>query len=75
MTLEELNWLADPPATGDECRLQVRHRAPAVPATVTASGSSHIELALAVPVRAITPGQSGVLYSEADRVLGGGVIG
>ena len=75
VTLEELNWLADPPATGDECRLQVRHRAPAVPATVTASGSSHIELALAVPVRAITPGQSGVLYSEADRVLGGGVIG
>jgi tRNA U34 2-thiouridine synthase MnmA/TrmU len=34
-----------------------------------------IELALETPVRAITPGQSGVLYGPADRVLGGGVIG
>jgi tRNA U34 2-thiouridine synthase MnmA/TrmU len=27
------------------------------------------------PVRAITPGQSGVLYGSEGRVLGGGVIG
>jgi tRNA U34 2-thiouridine synthase MnmA/TrmU len=27
------------------------------------------------PVRAITPGQSGVLYGPEGRVLGGGVIG
>ena len=27
------------------------------------------------PVRAVTPGQSGVLYDSTDRVLGGGVIG
>jgi tRNA U34 2-thiouridine synthase MnmA/TrmU len=33
------------------------------------------ELVLEQPVRAITPGQSGVLYSAEDRVLGGGVIG
>jgi tRNA U34 2-thiouridine synthase MnmA/TrmU len=32
-------------------------------------------LALTTPVRAITPGQSGVLYGTGDRVLGGGVIG
>ena len=31
-----------------------------------------LELALAAPVRAITPGQSGVLYAPDDRVLGGG---
>jgi tRNA U34 2-thiouridine synthase MnmA/TrmU len=31
-------------------------------------------LVLETPVRAITPGQSGVLYDSADRVLGGGVI-
>jgi tRNA U34 2-thiouridine synthase MnmA/TrmU len=34
-----------------------------------------IRLALATPVRAITPGQSGVLYGDQDEVLGGGVIG
>ena len=73
--LEELNWLAPPLVPGDECEVQVRHRARAVPATVVAAGDGALELALAVPVRAITPGQSGVLYTTAGRVLGGGVIG
>ena len=73
--LEEVNWLADPVAPGDECRVQVRYRAPAVPATVLGTGPDSVELALAQPVRAITPGQSGVLYDAADRVLGGGLIG
>ena len=31
-------------------------------------------LALETSVRAITPGQSGVLYDASGRVLGGGVI-
>ena len=71
--LEELNWLGDPLAPGDECAVQLRYRAAAVPATVTAAGPA-LELALAEPVRAITPGQSGVLYGAGGRVLGGGVI-
>jgi tRNA U34 2-thiouridine synthase MnmA/TrmU len=33
-----------------------------------------VVLALTTPVRAITPGQSGVLYGPEGRVLGGGVI-
>jgi tRNA U34 2-thiouridine synthase MnmA/TrmU len=73
--LEELNWLADPLAPGDECRVQVRHRAPGVAATVAAMEPGAVDLILSTPVRAITPGQSGVLYSAEDRVLGGGVIG
>ncbi len=76
--LEELNWLDDPLAPGDECAVQLRYRAGAVPATVaaaavTAAGPT-LDLALAEPVRAITPGQSGVLYGAGGRVLGGGVI-
>jgi tRNA-specific 2-thiouridylase len=74
--LEELNWLADRLAPGDSCDVQLRHRAPAVPATVIAAGDGGtLDLALALPVRAITPGQSGVLYGRDRRVLGGGVIG
>jgi tRNA U34 2-thiouridine synthase MnmA/TrmU len=38
-----------------------------------ADGGS-VDLALAAPVRAIAPGQSGVLYAFDGRVLGGGVI-
>ncbi len=72
--LEELNWLTDPLAPGDGCRVQVRHRAPAVPATVVSAGERALGLVLSSPIRAITPGQSGVLYAADDRVLGGGVI-
>ena len=73
--LEELNWLADTLGPGDACEVQVRHRARGVPATVLQADSDALELALATPVRAITPGQSGVLYGAGGRVLGGGVIG
>jgi tRNA-uridine 2-sulfurtransferase len=73
--LEEINWLADPLADGDECQVQVRHRARAVAATVASAGGDTLDLVLWSPIRAITPGQSGVLYSQDDRVLGGGVIG
>ena len=72
--LEEINWLAQPLGPGGRCQVQVRYRARAVPARVSRVGPERIELALEQPARAITPGQSAVLYGEAERVLGGGVI-
>ncbi len=74
VTLEELNWLATPLAQGDRCRVQVRYRSPGVDATVRVASGSALTLDLDHPVRAIAPGQSGVLYDSTDRVLGGGVI-
>jgi tRNA-specific 2-thiouridylase len=74
VTLEEVNWLASPLEPGDACRVQIRYRAPAVPATVVSAGDGAVSLVLETAVRAITPGQSGVLYDAAERVLGGGVI-
>jgi tRNA-specific 2-thiouridylase len=71
--LEEVNWLADPLVVGDRCSVQVRYRAGAVPAVVTDTTGAGLQLELEQPARAITPGQSGVLY-DGDRVLGGGVI-
>jgi len=72
--LEEVNWLADPLVAGARCALQLRYRAVAAPATVVAIGEGTVALALHTPVRAIAPGQSGVLYAADDQVLGGGVI-
>ena len=72
--LEELNWLSQPLAPGDACEIQIRYRAPSVPGTVVRLDDRGLELALAWPVRAIAPGQSGVLYGAGGRVLGGGVI-
>jgi tRNA-specific 2-thiouridylase len=73
--LEEVNWLAEPLRPGETCQVQIRYRSKAVPATVTRLSDHDLTLALTTPVRAVTPGQSGVLYGEDGRVLGGGVIG
>ena len=72
--LEEVNWLVEPLDPGAACEVQVRYRSPAVAATVVVRGQSDIELQLTTPVRAIAPGQSGVLYHGDGQVLGGGVI-
>jgi tRNA-specific 2-thiouridylase len=69
----EVNWLGPAPALGTSVAVQVRHRAPAVPAELVRVEGAEIELALEEPVAAITPGQSLVLY-DGERVLGGGVI-
>ena len=73
--LDELNWLAEPLDVGDRCLVQVRYRSRAVRAMVTDRTDETLDLDLQEPARAITPGQSGVLYSAEGQVLGGGVIG
>jgi len=73
VTLEEMNWLDTALGPGDACQVQVRYRAAAVPARVKASDAGRLTLELLQPARAVTPGQSGVLYA-GERLLGGGVI-
>ncbi len=75
VALDEVNWLTDSPLVpGDTCSVQVRYRSRAVPAQVAGRDrDARITLDLLEPVRAIAPGQSGVLY-DGDRLLGGGVI-
>lgn len=77
LRLGELNWLAPRLDEGDRCLVSTRYRSRLVEAVVAGyvdgNGDSLI-LELAEEVRAITPGQSGVLYDSSDRLLGGGVI-
>jgi tRNA-specific 2-thiouridylase len=73
VAIGELNWLAARPAVGDAIRVQMRHRAPAVAARVESVDGGIVRLALDQPQRAVTPGQSAVLFS-GDVVLGGGRI-
>jgi len=72
--LNEVNWLVEPLPAGAECEVQIRYRARGVPATVTATEGSRLTLRCHAPIRAITPGQSGALYTAEGRLLGGGVI-
>ena len=46
----------------------------AVPAVVRHAGDTGVTFDLEIPVRAISPGQSGACYADDDRLLGGGVI-
>ncbi len=69
----EANWLGPAPEPGDAVEAQIRHRAPAVGATVVARSGDRVELVFASDVAAITPGQSVVLY-RGSEVLGGAVI-
>jgi len=73
VVIAELNWLARAPEVGARIQVQIRSRAAAVPTTVRALTDGAIELALDVPQRAVTPGQSAVLF-DGEVVLGGGRI-
>jgi tRNA-uridine 2-sulfurtransferase len=68
----ELNPLVESFSSGEELQVQIRYRAPAVSATVRHRGESLV-LAFDEPQRAVTPGQSAVLFRD-DVVLGGGRI-
>jgi tRNA-specific 2-thiouridylase len=73
VSIAELNWLAAPPRAGDAVQVQIRHRAPAVDATVEVVDDGAIHLRFGRPQRAVSPGQSAVIFS-GDVVLGGGRI-
>jgi tRNA-specific 2-thiouridylase len=73
LKLTGLHWINRAPKTGDHLSLRSRYRAPLVPATVTGFEGEVAHVRLDNPIRAITPGQSTVLY-DADRVVGGGIV-
>ena len=68
----ELNWFGAPPAEGSRVSVQIRYRAVAVRATVAESDPT-LRLTFDEPQRAVTPGQSAVIF-DGDVVLGGGRI-
>jgi tRNA-specific 2-thiouridylase len=69
----EANWLIDPPQTPLACRVKIRYRSPALPATVEPLADNRFRVLFDEPCRGIAPGQAAVCY-EGDRVLGGGWI-
>lgn len=67
------NWLAEPPEPGEILGVRIRHGAPIVEGVVERVEDAEFSMGLRVPQRAVTPGQSAVLYRD-DVVVGGGVI-
>ncbi|MCD8255697.1 MAG: tRNA 2-thiouridine(34) synthase MnmA [Oscillospiraceae bacterium] len=74
LTAQPFNWISgEVPAQPVRCTAKTRYRQTAVPATAEALDAQTVRVRFDTPQRAITPGQSAVLY-HGDEVLGGGVI-
>jgi tRNA-specific 2-thiouridylase len=71
---EAAHWIAgSPPAASFRCQAQVRYRQPAQDCAVVVRDDGTLEVAFDAAQRAVTPGQSVVLYL-GEQCLGGAVI-
>lgn len=71
---EPAHWIAGtPPAEAFQCLAQTRYRQPPEPCRVQVAADGRLEVTFQRPQRAVTPGQSLVLY-DGDVCLGGAVI-
>ncbi len=74
LTLGSLHWINQAPAADAKLQVRTRYRAPLIKITdMKYSDASHLMLMLDEDIRALTPGQSAVLY-DGDRCLGGGIV-
>ncbi len=72
LVAKDFNWLKKPDGVEFSCKARIRYRHIEQPATVTLDDGK-VYIKFNEPQRAITPGQSVVLY-DGDIVLGGGII-
>lgn len=73
LSADRLHWVEGPPDDKPfRCTARCRHRQPLQPATAVVDGQ-RLHVTFDQPQRALTPGQSVVLYDD-DRCLGGGII-
>ena len=74
LTLHQVHWINGEPEADGRYAVRTRYRAPLTPIkrlNKQANGIWQVELS--EEVRALTPGQSAVLY-DGERVLGGGIV-
>jgi tRNA-specific 2-thiouridylase len=74
LKLTSLHWINRPPSNYDKLNVRTRYRAQLVPITsINEVGDDAMQVTLSEDIRAVTPGQSAVIYS-GDEVLGGGIV-
>lgn len=72
LRLTDLHWINNAPVAGRQYQVRTRYRAPLVEADVVLE-ERFAALRLHEEIRAITPGQSAVIY-DGDKVVGGGIV-
>ena len=79
LKLTDVHWINGQPDVSKKYRVRTRYRAPLVEATLqvapfgTKNFQKTLQVALSEKIRAITPGQSTVIY-DGERVVGGGIV-
>lgn len=71
--LHSTHWINQAPKTGESYQARLRHRGRLIAATISKLDDTSATVQLADEERAVTPGQSVVLY-EGSRVVGGGIV-
>jgi tRNA-specific 2-thiouridylase len=72
LDLVSVHWINGEPVKLDELEVRTRYRAPLVKCSLNTTNTS-VHLVLKGDTRAITPGQSAVIY-DGERCLGGGIV-
>ncbi len=74
MSVSKINWVSIAPIRESiNCEVKIRYQHKASKAIISLLDDNHLSVIFDVPQRAITPGQSAVLY-DGDFVLAGGII-
>ena len=74
LVAEDMNWIAIESLTNPiRCKARIRYRHTEQPATVYPLPDGKVKVEFDEPQRAITPGQTLVLY-DGDTVIAGGTI-
>jgi tRNA-specific 2-thiouridylase len=71
--IEQTSWISGPPTANGSYTLRSRHRGELIACTITPNAAGSYTVQLAQPERAVTPGQSAVLY-DGSKVIGGGIV-
>ncbi len=72
INITSLHWINERPKTNKSYQVRIRHRAPLEKCTIVFD-DDNCRIVLDNKLRAVTPGQSAVLY-DGTQVLGGGII-
>lgn len=73
LNLTSLHWINRPPEIGKKYQVRSRYRAPLVGCKIAEIGEKLTVVQLDDQIRAVTAGQSAVIY-DGERVVGGGIV-
>lgn len=71
--ITDLTWVGDNPVFPIKAGVSIRYHHPDYPALIERMDSDKLSIRFDNPQRAVTPGQSAVIYQD-DQLIGGGVI-